>query len=236
MKSSGDQKIRNLALIPARGGSKRIPNKNTRLFLGKPIIAYSIENALNTGLFEEVMVSTDNSSIAQIAADFGAKVPFLRSRETSGDFAILADVIREVILTYQKDGVYFDNVCCILATAPLINPGEIRKAYDLLISSEFISVYPVVKFSFPIMRSLEMEMNGSLKMKWPEYSTARSQDIPPAYHDSGSFYWHRTDLWMDGKRYAGGIIKEEITVQDIDTEQDWLLAEMKYKIINGQGL
>ena len=140
----------NLAIIPARGGSKRIPRKNVRPFMGKPIMAYSIEVALKSGLFDEVMVSTDDEEIIGIARQYGARVPFVRTETTANDHATLADVIREVMERYEEEGKVFDNVCCILATAPLISPEDIRSSYDRLVSSDFVTVYPVVAFSYPI--------------------------------------------------------------------------------------
>ncbi len=222
---------KNLAIIPARGGSKRIPHKNVKPFLGKPIITYSIETAIASGLFDEVMVSTDDEEIARIAKESGASVPFFRSPETSNDFATLADVIKEVVFRYKELGVEFDCVCCILATSPLIRVDTIVEAYNKLIHSDFISVYPIVPFSYPIMRSLVLNADGSVAMKWPEYATTRSQDIPPAYHDSGTFYWHKTALWMEGLRKPCGIVLDEMSVQDIDTETDWKMAELKYNVL-----
>jgi N-acylneuraminate cytidylyltransferase len=225
--------MKNLCIIPARGGSKRISHKNVRLFMGKPIVAYSIENAIATNLFDEVMVSTDDEEIIEVAKKYGASVPFVRTQKTANDYAILADVLQEVLAMYAKRAQHFDNMCCLLATCPLVKPEHIIEAYQKLISSEFVSVYPVVQFSYPILRSLKMDADGSVSMNWPEHYRTRSQDLPPAYHDSGTFYWHKIDDWLSGKRKGGGIIIEEDRVQDIDTEQDWKLAEMKYQFLNG---
>ena len=222
--------MKNLCIIPARGGSKRIPRKNIKEFLGKPIIAYSIEVALKSGLFDEVMVSTDDQEIAEIAKRFGASVPFMRSVETSNDYAILADVLKDVLNSYGKIGKHFDNMCCILATAPLIQEETLKRGYNALLESDFTTVLPVVQFSFPIMRSYKMEENGGLVFNWPEYATARSQDIAPAYHDAGMFYWHKIEQWLAGGKTRKGIILEDTFVQDIDTEIDWKLAELKYKL------
>lgn len=227
--------MRNLCIIPARGGSKRIPRKNVKPFMGKPILAYSIENALTTGLFDEVMVSTDDAEIIEVAKQYGASVPFVRSEKTANDYAILADVIQEVVGMYEDRGESFDNVCCLLATCPLVKPSYISDAYEKLIHSDFISVYPVVQFSYPILRSLKMDENGEVAMNWPEYAKTRSQDLAPAYHDSGSFYWHKITPWLKGLRKGGGIVIEEDLVQDIDTEQDWKMAEMKFQILNTKG-
>jgi N-acylneuraminate cytidylyltransferase len=229
--------MKNLAIIPARGGSKRIPRKNIKPFLGKPIIAYSIESALKTKLFDEVIVSTDDVDIAAIARQYGANVPFLRSEATANDFATLADVLIEVVECYRQTGIYPENICCILATAPLIDFQCIVDAYGLMMdSNKYLSVYPVVAFSYPILRSLKMDVQGYISMNWPEYMSTRSQDLEPAYHDTGTFYWIKTDALLEYKTIitpqTGGIVVDEITVQDIDTETDWKLAEMKYKLFN----
>ena len=200
--------------------------------MGKPILAYSIENALSTGLFDEVMVSTDDAEIIEVAKQFGASVPFVRSEKTANDYAILADVIQEVVRMYDERGKRFDNVCCLLATCPLVKPSYISEAYDKLIHTDFISVYPVVQFSYPILRSLKMDDNGEVSMNWPEYAKTRSQDLAPAYHDSGTFYWHKITPWLKGIRKGGGIVIDEDLVQDIDTEQDWRMAELKFQIHN----
>lgn len=225
---------KNLAIIPARGGSKRIPRKNIRPFLGKPIISYSIQVALESHLFDEVMVSTDEEEIARIAKEYGAQVPFMRSNETANDYAILADVLNEVLGKYADLGRKFDNVCCILATAPLTGTKHLIDGYNKLISStELMSVYPVVAFSYPIQRCLQMDTEGVVSMHWPEYMTTRSQDLEVMYHDAGTFYWHNVDMWRKGIYKRGGIIMPETEVQDIDTEIDWKLAEMKYRLLNG---
>lgn len=227
-------KMRNLAIIPARGGSKRIPRKNIKEFLGKPIIAYSIEAALNSGLFDEVMVSTDDEQIATIAKQYGASVPFMRSAETANDFATTRDVLNEVVNEYLKRGQVFENICCIYATAPLITAENIADAYKTLSNSDFACVYPVVPFSYPIWRCLDVAEDGSMARHWPEFENSRSQDLPKEYHDSGTFYWHKiTDGKIaDGK--LGAIIMSEERVQDIDTETDWKLAELKYQLVNGK--
>jgi N-acylneuraminate cytidylyltransferase len=229
-------KMKNIAIIPARGGSKRIPRKNIKPFLGKPIISYSIDVALKTELFDEVMVSTDDEEIAGIARQYGATVPFMRSEATANDYATLADVLMEVIEDYKKTGVYPENVCCVLPTAPLIVFQNIIDAYHLMIESDkYLSVYPVVAFSYPILRSLKMDGHGYLNMNWPQYLNTRSQDLESAYHDTGTFYWIRTESLLKYKTIitpqTGGIIVDEITVQDIDTETDWKLAELKYKLL-----
>lgn len=223
--------MKNLAIIPARGGSKRIPRKNVKPFLGKPMLAYSIEAALATGLFDEVMVSTDDEEIASIACQFGAKVPFMRSAETANDFATTDDVLIEVLNKYKEIGKDFDNLCCIYATAPMIQPKYIISAYECLLSSDFTVVYPVVQFSYPIWRCLDVSEDGSINYHWPEYERSRSQDLPKEYHDTGTFYWHKIKRWINGDIKTGGIVVDETTIQDIDTDTDWKIAEMKYKLL-----
>ena len=225
-----------LAIIPARGGSKRIPHKNIKPFLDRPIIAYSIEAALGSGLFEEVMVSTDDVEIAEIARQEGASVPFLRSTENANDYATLADVLVEVVNAYKGRGYEFDLICCLLTTAPLISSEDVRSAYDQLVMSTFDSICPVVAFSYPILRSLSIDEKGNLNMNWPEYRFSRSQDLRPAYHDSGTFYWIKTSSLLKDKKLLSengtAIVLDEFRVQDIDTDTDWALAEMKYKLLH----
>ena len=226
----------NIAIIPARGGSKRIPRKNIRPFLGKPIIAYSIEAAISSNLFDEVMVSTDDKEIADIAIRYGAKVPFIRSTENANDFATLTDVLIEVLEQYKKAGKYFGNICCILPTAPLTTSIKIKEAYTKFSKSKFDSLCPVVEFSYPILRALEYKDQGTLQMIWPEHLKSRSQDLKPAYHDSGTFYWIKKSALLAEKtlfcKNGSAIVLPENEVQDIDTETDWKLAEMKYKLLN----
>ena len=226
--------MKNLCIIPARGGSKRIPRKNVKPFLGKPMLAYSIEAALDTGLFNEVMVSTDDEEIAEVARQYGANVPFMRSTETSNDYATTADVLHEVIDKYKNLGEDFDNFCCIYATAPMIQSKDIISAFNRLQSTDFTMVYPVVQFSYPIWRCLDLAEDGSMKRHWPEFENSRSQDLPKEYHDTGTFYWYKTKEWLTGNIKVGGIEVDETTIQDIDTETDWKIAEMKYKLLHDE--
>jgi len=229
--------MHNLAIIPARGGSKRIPRKNINEFWGKPIIAYSIEAALESGLFDEVMVSTDDNEIAEVTRQYGAKVPFLRSAENANDFATLADVLIEVVNQYKESGKSFHNICCILPTAPLTSVNRLKEAFAKFVNEDLESVLPVVEFSYPILRALEFNKNERLKMIWPEYLKTRSQDLKLAYHDSGSFYWVKTNALLNQKtlfcKNGSAIVLPETEVQDIDNETDWKLAELKYKLLNG---
>jgi len=225
----------NIAIITARGGSKRIPKKNIKEFCGKPIICYSIEAAVNSGAFEEVMVSTDDTEIAEISIKYGAKVPFMRSKETSGDYSVTADVIKEVLLKYQESNSIFDYFCCIYPTAPFVTAERLKDAMGLLISSNADSLLPVVKYSFPPQRSVVIK-DGLAVMKWPENMNTRSQDLEAFYHDSGQFYVMKSSVFMERNKLITDktipLILPETEVQDIDTLDDWAIAEMKYKIIN----
>lgn len=224
-----------IAIIPARGGSKRIPRKNIKPFNGRPVIAYSIEAALKSKLFDEVMVSTDDKEIAGIASAHGAQIPFYRHENSSGDFAHIADVIEEVLEKYKNAGKEFDYFCCIFSTAPFITPERLKEGWKLLQKNNFDSVFPVLKFSYPIQRALKIE-NGKVSMILPENFNKRSQDLIPAYHDSGQFYWMKTAEFLRQKRLfaenSGAIVLSDLEVQDIDTEEDWKVAEMKYKILH----
>ena len=227
--------MKRLAIIPARGGSKRIPKKNIKEFLGKPIIAYSIEAALKSGVFDEVMVSTDSEEIQAVALKFGAKVPFLRSAKASDDFATTFDVIEEVLIQYEMSGQSFDYACCIYATAPFVSSKRLSKAYSDLIKNDFDSVFPAIAFGFPIQRSLRI-VNDANKMElvYPEHELSRSQDFETIYHDAGQFYWmtvkpilSKKKLWTDN---TGIQLISELEGQDIDTEIDWKLAELKHQL------
>lgn len=229
--------MKRLAIITARGGSKRIPRKNIKEFCGKPIIAYSIEAALQSGVFDEVMVSTDDEEIAEIAMKYGAKVPFYRSEATANDFATTNDVIWEVLEEYEKRGEVFDAFCCMYPTAPFLKAERLKAAMDLLMNSDADKVFPVVEFSFPPLRGLIME-EGKLVFKYPEYMYARSQDLEKHYHDAGQFYCFKTPDYKATRSFWTGNIKpivlSELEVQDIDTQTDWEIAEMKWKILNQQ--
>lgn len=224
-----------VAIITARGGSKRIPRKNIKEFLGKPIIAYTIEATLESGVFDEVMVSTDDKEIAEIAEKYGAKIPFFRSEATSNDYATTADVIAEVINEYKKQGKEFDNICCLYPTAPFVSANAIKTAMTSLIDSDADSVMPVVKFSFPPQRCV-VEKDGFIVPKWPEMMPMRSQDLEPMYHDCGQFYCMKTKSFLEQKKVIMEktlpFYQDEMMVQDIDTEEDWKIAEIKYKIMH----
>ncbi len=227
-----------VAIITARGGSKRIPRKNIRPFLGRPIIAYSIEAALRSGLFVDVMVSTDDDEIAAIAREHGAEVPFPRSAQMSDAHATTAEVLREVLGQYRERGRTFDYACCIYPTAPFVTAGKLRQAFADLVASGAGVVLPVARFSFPIWRAFRMD-EGRLSYVWPENAPKRSQDLPPAFQDAGQYYFLRTAPFLETGRLIGenavGIETDELEVQDIDNEQDWQLAELKYRLMAERG-
>lgn len=229
--------MKTLAIITARGGSKRIPRKNIKEFNGKPIMAYSIEAAAGSGVFDKVMVSTEDEEIAEIAKLYGAEVPFYRSKQTAGDFATTTDVLNEVIAEYEKRGEKFDIIACIYPTAPFITPKRLKEAVETLKDSDADSLIPVVRFSFPPQRAMEIQ-DGLLVFRQPEYMNSRSQDLTPHYHDVGQFYVFRTEAFKVNQRImAGKILPMELPeteVQDIDNPVDWQLAELKYKLIHGE--
>lgn len=227
----------NLAIIPARGGSKRIPRKNIRDFHGKPIIGYGITAALESNLFEDVMVSTDDAEIARIATQLGGQVPFLRSAQNSNDAATTVDVLLEVIEEYQRIGRLFDYGCCIYPTAPFLTASKLEESFRKLVSEGLDAVFPVVRFGFPVQRSLRF-VDGKLQAQWPQYYPRRSQDLEPLFHDAGQFYWFSVARLVENRSLVtgntGGIVVSENSVQDIDTEEDWLLAELKYELMIGR--
>ncbi len=222
-----------LAIITARGGSKRIPRKNIQYFLGKPIIEYSINAALQSACFTEVMVSTDDAEIAEVAIRAGAKVPFMRSIKNSDDNAVSAAVVMEVLQAYSEKGIEFEYCCCIYPTVPFITPEKLDKAFELLKRSGAKSVVTVVPYSFSIYRSFKIEQ-GLLRMNWPEYMNTRSQDLNPTFHDCGQFYFLKVATFLkEGVFFTDNTIPlelNELEVQDIDTLTDWKIAEIKYKL------
>ncbi|WP_295089944.1 pseudaminic acid cytidylyltransferase [Ruminococcus sp.] len=223
-----------IAIITARGGSKRIPMKNIKEFCGKPIIAYSIEAALRSGVFNEVMVSTDSEEIAVIARQYGAEVPFIRSEETSNDFATTADVLAEVLEEYRKLGMEFDTICCIYPTAPFVTAEKLGDAMKAYKNSDCDSLMTVVKFGFPPQRALIID-NGRVRFQYPDNALKRSQDLEPIYHDCGQFYICDVAMFkakhsLVTDRTMPFIVPEE-EVQDIDNISDWLIAEAKYKVL-----
>ena len=223
-----------IAIITARGGSKRIPHKNIKSFCGKPIIAYSIEAALNAGVFDVVMVSTDSEEIKTIAEQYGASVPFMRSEATSTDFATTNDVLEEVVKTYDDMGIRFDRIACIYPTAPFVTGQDLREAMQKLDQSEADSVMSIVRFSFPPQRALVVR-DGKVVYQYPENKAVRSQDLEPIYHDCGQFYICETDKFLEFRSmitdHTIPFILPEEKVQDIDTMSDWVIAEAKYSAL-----
>ena len=227
--------MHNLAIIPARGGSKRIPRKNIKSFLGKPIISYSIEAAIRSNLFDEVMVSTDDEEIAEISIKYGAKVPFIRSNSNSNDFASTYDVIDEVSKEYFKRDIFFDFTCCLYACAPFVNDSKLKESFQMLISNEYDSVLPIMPFGFPIQRALKIVNNNRITFLNPANSITRSQDLEKLYHDAGQFYWINNLTFKNKKEIltenTGYYMLSELEGQDIDNEVDWKLAELKYELL-----
>lgn len=229
-----------VAIITARGGSKRIPRKNIKAFGCQPIIHYSIAAAKASGIFDEVMVSTDDDEIAAVAIEAGAVIPFRRSKDAADDFATTAQVLTEVLNSYKAAGRLFTYACCIYPTAPFVTAKKLADAFDLLKGADVDAVLPVTKFSFPIWRSFKMDEAGKVAYNWPEFAPKRSQDLPAAYHDCGQFYFFNVEAFLkSGKLITENTVGLEVPeseVQDIDTAEDWKIAEIKYDLFikNGQ--
>jgi len=228
-----------VAIIPARGGSKRIPGKNIKPFAGRPILAYSIEAALATGLFQRVLVSTDSEEIARVARAHGAETPFVRPANLADDFTTTADVLLHALGWLAETGSPVDHACCLYATAPFVQPRFIREGADLLLASGAASVFTVTSFPAPIFRALKQEADGRLAMVWPEYELTRSNDLPETFHDAGQFYWLEARRFMQEKRIfspdSRPIILPRYLVQDIDTPEDWQTAEAMYHALRALG-
>ena len=224
-----------LCVLPARGGSKRIPGKNIKLFFGKPIIAYSIEAAINTSLFDEIIVSTDDEEVAEIARQYGAKVPFMRPAQLANDFTGTAAVIRHAVEWFQEHGQQVDQVCCIYPTAPFLKTEYIQRGYDQLNEAQSDFAVSVTPYPYPIQRAVFVTDQGRLEMRQPEFMNTRSQDLPVAFHDAAQFYWGQAQAWLQGKPlFTNGTVPVELPrhmVCDIDTPDDWVYAEMMAKAI-----
>ena len=225
----------NICIIPARGGSKRIPRKNVKTFNGKPIIAYSIEAAIESNCFDKVIVSTDDSEISKVAKGFGAEVPFIRPAEISNDFAATNPVIIHAVNWIENQGEIIDSICCLYATAPFIQSKTISNAYLQLIDSGANYCFSVTSFSFPIQRSIKIVKGGKVNMFYPEHFLTRSQDLEDAYHDAGQFYWGKPHAFIDNyqifSEVASPFLLPKHKVQDIDTPEDWLRAELMHKVL-----
>ncbi len=227
--------MKNVAIIPARGGSKRIPSKNIKEFLGKPIIGYSIEAAKQSGLFEKIVVSTDSKRIAEVANRYGAETPFMRPEEIADDFTTTATVLAHALQWLAAHSSEPQYACCIYATAPFIQVQYLQEGYELLTSKGAASVFPVTTFPFSIFRALKINGDGRLAMFWPQYELTRSNDLPEAYHDAGQFYWVDCKVFLQKQQLYSDdslpVVVPRHLVQDIDTPEDWTRAEMMYKAL-----
>ena len=226
----------NLCVIPARGGSKRIPRKNIRNFCGRPMIAWSIHAALASGCFDRIVVSTDDTEIAGFARYWGADVPFMRPKNLSGDFVGTHPVVVQVIDWYKDRGLTHKNICCLYATAPFVQPFDIQKGLELLEDVAFERyVFTATMYSSPIQRALRLDsVSGAARMWQPEQFSKRSQDLEPAYHDAGQFYWGRQQAWCESTNLFEGskpLLLPRWRVQDIDTEDDWIQAELMFQAL-----
>lgn len=225
-----------LAVIPARGGSKRIPRKNIRKFFGKPIIAYSIEQAISSTLFDHVIVSTDDQSIASVAREYGAETPFVRPADLSDDYTGTNAVVKHAIEWYQRErGKQVSLACCIYATAPFIKHEYLKDGHDKLVKSDHLFAFSVTDYAFPIQRALRMTENGEVDAFSPECITSRSQDLEKAYHDAGQFYWGKAHAFLEDavmfSKVSIPVMLPRIRVQDIDNMDDWKYAEMLYQLM-----
>jgi len=224
-----------MAIIPARGGSKRIPGKNIKLFAGKPIIAYSIEAARESGLFDRIIVSTDSREIASVAREYEAEVPFLRPAPLADDFTSTADVLLDALAWLAEHDTLPSFLCCLYATAPFVQPEFIRQGFEILIKSGAASVFSVTTYPAPIQRALKMESDGRLAMVWPEHELTRSNDLFECFRDAGQFYWLDAHRFQKEKKIyspdARPVVLPRYLVQDIDTPEDWLTAEAMYKAL-----
>ena len=225
----------NVCIIPARGGSKRIPKKNIREFCGKPMIAYSIDAARACGIFDRIIVTTDSAEIKSVAERYGAEVPFLRPAELSDDHASTDSVILHVLKWLKGNGAQPEYACCLYATAPFVQPDYLIQGLDVLKSSHATSAFSVTSFPFSIFRGMKINSGGSLEMFWPKHRLTRSQDLPEAYHDAGQFYWLNVSRYLESpKVYAPDsmpVVLPRHLVQDIDTEEDWIRAELMYSTL-----
>jgi len=224
-----------LCIIPARGGSKRIPRKNIKDFLGKPIISYSIKSAIESNLFDEVIVSTDDEEIAEISKSYGARVPFLRSKKNSSDIATTFDVLKEVFEKLEDQNQYFEYCCCIYPCAPFVKSDILLASFKKMKKNNFDSIFPIIKYGHPIQRALKINLEGQVQYNSSEYALTRSQDLEEMFHDAGQFYWMRVTEILKYRKVvtenSGGIEITELEAQDIDSEMDWKLAELKFNLL-----
>ena len=229
-----------LCVIPARGGSKRIPRKNIKSFCGQSMIGYSIRAALDSQCFDQVIVSTDDIEIAEVAKSFGAEVPFMRPDELANDYTATIPVIKHAIEWFDEQGQSPEEVCCLYATAPFVTSENIQKAYLQLLKNRAEYCFTATSFSFPIQRAIKINQNSEVSMFYPEHFNTRSQDLEEAYHDAGQFYWGRARAFKDGLSFfsevATPFILPRYLVQDIDTPEDWIRAESMYRVLQETGV
>lgn len=227
-----------IAIIPARGGSKRIPRKNIKPFCGKPMIAWSIEAALQSACFDQVIVSTDDAEIAEVARQWGAAVPFVRPAELSDDHTGTIPVIRHAIEWFNLQGQSVEQVCCLYATAPFVTAEDLRRGLDVLQGNDCDYAFSVTSFPFPIQRAIRINAEGRAEMFSPEHFNTRSQDLEDAFHDAGQFYWGRAVAWLQGEMifspHSLPVLLPRHRVQDIDTPEDWARAEWLFKAMQAQ--
>ena len=227
-----------IAIIPARGGSKRIPRKNIKLFCAKPMIAWSIDAALQSGCFDQVIVSTDDQEIAEVARQYGATVPFMRPAELSDDHTGTVPVIQHAIEWVNAQGQPVEQACCLYATAPFVSAEDINRGLDILDATQSDYAFSVTSYAFPIQRAIRLNDEGRVQMFNPEYFNIRSQDLEEAFHDAGQFYWGTADAWLQGRMIFGtGSVPVPLPrhrVQDIDTPEDWVRAEWLFKAMQAE--
>lgn len=227
-----------IAVIPARGGSKRIPRKNIRDFAGRPMIAHAISTAQNSGIFDRIVVSTDDEEIASVASRYGAEVPFIRPAKLSDDHAGTVAVVAHAVAWLQEHGEAVGETCCLYATTPLMRDTDLRSARDhFLISAESDYLVSVTEYRFPVQRALRVNGDGAVEMIYPDHLETRSQDLEPAFHDAGQFYFGRDYAWLENRPLFGASTRPFMLpserVQDIDTEADWNRAELMFELIQG---
>jgi pseudaminic acid cytidylyltransferase len=228
-----------IAIIPARGGSKRIPRKNIKMFCGKPMIAWSIEAALESGCFDQVLVSTDDQEIAEVAQKYGAVAPFERPPELSDDHTGTISVIRHAVgWVNERDEVQVEQACCLYATAPFVRACDIQEGLSVLMGTGSDFAFSVTSYAFPIQRAIRRTPEGRVAMFNPQHFNTRSQDLEEAYHDAGQFYWGHADAWLHSKTIFGQdsapVLLPRYRVQDIDTPEDWERAEWMFKALHAQ--
>ena len=228
-----------IAIIPARSGSKRIPRKNIKLFAGQPVLAYSVRAALASKCFDEIIVSTDDEEIAQIARKFGASTPFTRPSELAGDHVLLVDVINHAIQWFQEKGQFVSEVCCIFATAPFVSPRAISLGLETLQATGRNFALSITSFPYPVQRAIRLSTDGSVCAMYPEFRETRSQDLEQGWHDAGQFCWGKSQAFLERtpvfSEHTAGVLLPRYLVQDLDTMEDWHRAEIMYEVLRHRG-